>query len=200
MTLYRRIHSPEGVYWRGDGSRHARLRGRPALCLCHENWNWRVKRVVVARMLGTRILGGFARLRGAAVGACVAPASPFLQLARSMSLWKSNAVKQWVGDQAIAKPTQWRPFRWNGRWRTPELSKREQALLVKEAIRRGEISLEPTLMVPPPKFKGHKRERMRPVALESISAKMLEMPKLIAEYRLAARERRRKLKADNRWK
>ena len=126
--------------------------------------------------------------------------SPTWLLARDMSVWKSNAVKKWVGEQAMAQPTAWRPFRWNGRWRTPELSRRQQALRIKEAIRAGDIMLEPTLMVPPPKFKGHVRERRRPEALESIAAKMAQMPKLIAEYRQTARERRQKIRQAERWK
>jgi hypothetical protein len=127
-------------------------------------------------------------------------ASPARLFTRSMGLWSSNAVKQWVGEQAIAQPTTWRPYWYNGRWRAPELSRRLQSLRAKEAIRRGELKLEPTIMVPPPKFKGHKRDKMKPVARESIAAKMEEMPKLIAEYRQAARERRQKLRADSRFK
>ena len=127
-------------------------------------------------------------------------ASPARLFTRSMGLWSSNAVKQWVGEQAIAHPTTWRPYWYNGRWRAPELSRRLQSLRAKEAIRRGELKLEPTIMVPPPKFKGHKRDKMKPVARESIAAKMEEMPKLIAEYRQAARERRQKLRADSRFK
>ena len=127
-------------------------------------------------------------------------ASPARLFARSMGLWSSNAVKHWVGEQAIAQPTTWRPYWYNGRWRAPELSRRLQSLRVKEAIRRGELKLEPTIMVPPPKFKGHKRDKMKQVARESIAAKMEEMPKLIAEYRQAARERRQKLRGDSRFK
>lgn len=157
-------------------------------------------------MLSQRLLGSLRRTASALACAPSSSASaslawsPTRLLARSMSLWKSDAVKRWVGEQAIAEPTQWRPYQWNGRWRTPELSRRLQALKVKEAIRRGEIALEPTLMVPSPKFRGHKRERVRPAAIESIAAKMAEMPKLIAEYRQAARERRQKMRADMRWK
>ena len=149
-----------------------------------------------------RVVGG---MRAAAQALASAPSaalatSPVRLLARHMSLWKSDAVKGWVGDQAIANPTQWRPFKFDGRWRPPELSRRFQALRIKEAIRNGEIQLEPTLMVPPPKFRGHRRERLRPAALESIATKMEAMPKLVAEYRQAARERRQKMRADARWK
>lgn len=126
--------------------------------------------------------------------------SPLLTLSRHMAVWKSQSVKRWVGEQAIAAPTSWRPYQWEGKWRGPLLSRRKQALQIKEAVRRGEIQLEPTVMVPAPKFKGHRRERQRPDALASIAAKMEAMPKLIAEYRQERRERARKMREFNRWK
>ena len=60
--------------------------------------------------------------------------------------------------------------------------------------------MEPTLMVPPPKFKGHKREHERPLRLQTVADKMRKMPELIAEYRVMRAERKRKVKAANRWK
>lgn len=119
---------------------------------------------------------------------------------RTMAIWKSQSVRDWVGERALEAPTKWRPFKYDGKWRGPELSRRKQALQVKEAIREGHITLEPTLMVPPPKFKGHKRERIRPLALASIAAKMAEMPKLIAEYKQERRERRKAIRLAGRWK
>ena len=108
--------------------------------------------------------------------------------------------QRWLGERAIEAPTMWRPFKWNGSWRGPELSRRKQALLVKEAIRRGEIKLEPTVMVPPTKFKGHQRERQQPITLANVAQKMEEMPRLIAELRAARREKRLKQRAAARWK
>ena len=148
------------------------------------------------------MLGRLSRSLCGAVGSAsaLAPLSPLLNLTRSMSLLKSPAVKQWRGQKAIEMPTQWQPFYWEGRWRKPQLSRRHQQLAAKEAIRAGEIKLEPTVMVPPPKFKGHKRELNRPVALASIAAKMEQMPKMIAEYRLEQAEKARKRRISNRFK
>ena len=104
-------------------------------------------------------------------------------------------------ERAIEHPTAWRPWRWtNGKWRGPELSRREQAHRAKEAIRRGEVKLEPTVMVPPPKFKGHKRAVKAEQTRAIVAQKMEQMPELIAEYRAARRERRAKIKGGNRWK
>ena len=122
--------------------------------------------------------------------------------ARFMSVLKSPAVQRWLGERAIEHPTMWRPWQqpWNGRWRGPELSRRKQALLAKEAIRRGEVKLEPTVMVPPPKFKGHKWQAKAEATRAIVAAKMEEMPQLIAEYRQARREKRAKQRLANRWK
>ena len=106
----------------------------------------------------------------------------------------------WLADRAIEAPTSFRPWKWNGRWRGPEIGRRKQALLAKEAIRAGEIKLEPTVMVPPPKFKGHAREHKVGPRLADVAAKMEEMPRLIAEYRAARRDKRLKEKAARRWK
>ena len=117
-----------------------------------------------------------------------------------MPVWKSESVKRWVGEQAIAHPTAWRPWQLDGKWRGPELSRRKQALRVKQAIRRGEVQLEPTVMVPPPKFKGHKRVQRAENRRAIVAQKMAEMPKLIAEYRAERLAKRAKLRAMNRWK
>jgi len=117
-----------------------------------------------------------------------------------MSVLKSGAVKRWLGERAIEEPTKFVPWKWNHKWRGPELSRRKQALLAKDAIRRGEVKLEPTVMVPPPKFKGHAREHAREPRRAAVAARMAEMPKLIAEYRQARREKRLKTKEANRWK
>ena len=120
---------------------------------------------------------------------------------RAMSIWKSRQVQEWVQRRTSEEPTRWLPWKQeDGRRRSPELSLRRRALLAKQAIRDGEIRLEPTVMVPPPKFKGHRRERERPAALATIAEKMEEMPRLLREYREARRERRAKLKEANRWK
>lgn len=121
-------------------------------------------------------------------------------MARSMSVLKSPSVQRWLGERAIEHPTAWRPWKWQGKWKGPELSRRKQALLAKEAIRRGEIQLEPTVMVPPPKFKGHKRQLQRETKRAVVAQKMEEMPTLIAEYRQARMARRAKLRTAERWK
>ena len=128
-------------------------------------------------------------------------ASPLVVFARP-SVFKSQAVKQWLGDRAIESPTEWRPWKWgpHGRWVAPQIGRKRQQLLVKEAIRRGDIKLEPTVMVPPPKFKGRKEDHNRPIRRAEVAAKMAEMPKLIAEYLRDRREKRAKEKAANRWK
>ena len=124
-----------------------------------------------------------------------------VQPSRWMGVLKSPAVQRWVGERAIEHPTAWRPWRWtNGKWRGPELSRREQAHRAKEAIRRGEVKLEPTVMVPPPKFKGHKRVQRAENRRAIVAQKMAEMPKLIAEYRAERLAKRAKLRAMNRWK
>ena len=126
--------------------------------------------------------------------------SPLLSLFVRTSVFKSHAVQQWLGDRAIESPTEWRPWKWNGRWQGPQIGRKRQALLVKEAIRRGEIKLEPTVMVPPPKFRGHRSEHNRPVRRAEVAKKMTEMPLRIAEYVRDRRDRREKEKAANRWK
>ena len=112
----------------------------------------------------------------------------------------SGAVKRWLAERAIEQPTKFRPWKLNNRWNSPELSRRQQALLAKRAIREGDIKLEPTVMVPPPKFKGHIKEKNRPARLAAVAAKMEAMPQMIAEYRAARREKRKKDKLGNRWK
>lgn len=123
-------------------------------------------------------------------------------LSRGMAVFSSKSVRSWIGKQAVESPSTW--LRWKNpethKWKSPLLSRRKQALLVKEAIRRGEVQLEPTVMVPPPKFKGHKREHLAPEARASIAAKMAKMPEMIAAYREQRREKRAKIKAANRWK
>ena len=116
------------------------------------------------------------------------------------AVFKSQAVQRWLGDRAIESPTEWRPWKWNGRWNPPQIGRKRQALLVKEAIRRGDIKLEPTVMVPPPKFKGHKSQAARPIRRAEVAQKMAEMPKMIAEYLRERREKRAKERANNRWK
>ena len=137
---------------------------------------------------------GGSLLRGAA-------GAPGAALARAMSVLKSQSVKAFIDARGREEPTKWRPYKeLDGPWRGPQMKARERALVVKEAIKAGEVKLEPTRLPPPPHFKGHKRERERPIALESIAAKMADMPRMIAEYRQARRERREKWRAANRWK
>ena len=120
---------------------------------------------------------------------------------RFMSVLKSPSVQRWLGQKAIEQPTMWRPHKnWEGKWRGPELGRRKQALQAKEAIRLGDIKLEPTVMVPPPKFKGHKRVQRAENRRAIVAQKMAEMPKLIAEYRAERLAKRAKLRAMNRWK
>lgn len=132
--------------------------------------------------------------------ACAPPACGPLQL-RLMSVLKSPSIQRWLGEKAIEQPTMWRPHRnWEGKWRGPELGRREQALRAKEAIRAGEVKLEPTVMVPPPKFKGHKRVQRAENRRAIVAQKMAEMPQLIAEYRAERLAKRAKFRAMNRWK
>ena len=44
-------------------------------------------------------------------------------------------------------------------------------------------------MVPPPKFKGHAREKQRPITRAHVAEKMEAMPKMIADFRRARREK-----------
>jgi hypothetical protein len=145
-------------------------------------------------------MGSGLGLFSASASSAVAAPSPLREFVRTMSVLKSGAVKRWLGERAIEQPTKFVPWRWGKHWRPPEMSRRQQALLAKKAIRSGEIKLEPTVMVPPPKFKGHAREHRREPRLAEVAGKMAEMPKLIAEYRQARLEKRVKLKAANRWK
>jgi hypothetical protein len=136
----------------------------------------------------------------APVAAASASSTPLLTLLVRTAVFKSRAVQQWLGDRAIEAPTEWRPWRYGNRWQAPQIGRKRQALLVKEAIRRGDIKLEPTVMVPPPKFKGHRREHDRPLRRAEVATKMAEMPKLIAAYVHERREKLAKAKAANRWK
>ena len=69
-----------------------------------------------------------------------------------MSLWKSPTVQEWVEAQAKERPDDFLPRPWTtpGYKRTgmcgPRLSRRRQSLMVKQAIKAGEIKLEPTRM------------------------------------------------------
>ena len=117
-----------------------------------------------------------------------------------MGVLKSNAVKVWLGERAIEAPTMWRPWKYHGKWQAPELSLRKQSLMAKQAIRQGDIKLEPVLMPPPPTFKGHKREKVWPIRRADVAARMAEMPQLIAEYRQARRIKRAKAREANRFK
>ena len=93
--------------------------------------------------LGARVWGsGWLRVPGAAPAA-------------SMSFWKSAAVRKWVEGQP-RQDFQREPWEEGGKVMSPRLSRRKQAQRIKEAIRLGEIRLEPTVMTDPPKFKGHK--------------------------------------------
>ena len=128
------------------------------------------------------------------------PAAPATIFARGMSVLKSASVKHWLGERAIESPTKFRPYLYEGKWRKPELNNRKQAILAKEAIRRGELKLEPVRMVPPPAFRGWKRDREKPIRRAEVAKRMEEMPAKIAEYRQERRIRRAKWKEANRWK
>ena len=127
-------------------------------------------------------------------------AAPPLLAARSMGILSSGAVKRWVAEKAIEEPMQWRPFKWKGRWQSPLQSRRVQAMKAKQAVRDGEIKIEPIVMIPPHKFKGHKHEHNRQARLDLVAQRMKEMPQMIAEYRAARREKRLKQRAENRFK
>ena len=73
-------------------------------------------------------------------------------------------------------------------------------MLVKEAIRAGEIPLEPTIMPPPPKFKGRKIYQNVAARRAEVAEKMMQMPEMIAEYRRERYERRQKQRKADRWK
>ena len=73
--------------------------------------------------------------------------------------------------------------------------------MVKQAIKAGEIKLEPTRMPdvyakPYGIFKGHMRQRNRPTTQAEIAARMMEMPKLIAEYKAERLAKRRQARKD----
>ena len=124
-----------------------------------------------------------------------------------MSLWKSPTVQEWVEAQAKERPDDFLPRPWTtpGYKRTgmcgPRLSRRRQSLMVKQAIKAGEIKLEPTRMPdvyakPYGIFKGHMRQRNRPTTQAEIAARMMEMPKLIAEYKAERLAKRRQARKD----
>ena len=134
--------------------------------------------------------------------------SPLLPVTarRHMALWSSDAVKEWVTERVEEDPKRWRPrlFRHpetgKKKWHAPWLSRRRRAIKIKAAIKAGEIALEPTVMSRLPYFKGHKRERMRPVKAAYIEEQMKEMPRLIAEHRQTLREGRAKWKRERKFK
>ena len=53
----------------------------------------------------------------------------------------------------------------------------------KWAIKKGAIMIQPTVMVPLRKMKGHLRQRRRPMRQAEIAQKLADMPKLIEAYR-----------------
>ena len=133
------------------------------------------------------------------IAAALAAAPPLLGV-RSMGILSSGPVQRWIAEKAIEEPTQWRPFKWKGRWQSPQQSRRIQALKAKQAVRDGEIKLEPIIMIPPHKFKGKRHEHNRQARRDLVAQKMKEMPQMIAEYRAARREKRLKQRAADRFK
>ena len=145
----------------------------------------------------------------------LAPPPALGSIAR-MSLWKSPTVNEWIVQQEAGKPQHfkaWKPMQGQLEehryhhfgygnfvrrgWVKPKLSRRDQSLLVKRAIKAGEIKLEPTVMPDTTNiFKGSKDQRNRPARLAEIEAKMADMPKKIAEYKAARLEKRRAVKRD----
>ena len=122
-----------------------------------------------------------------------------------MSLWKSPTVQAWFDEQAKKRPEDFLPRPWKtpGYKRTsmcsPRLSRRRQSLLIKKAIKAGEIKLEPTRMPDLQAkviFKGHMRQRNRPTRQAEIAAAMAEMPKMIEEYKAERLARRRQARKD----
>uniref|UniRef100_A0A7S3AWK2 MRPL25 domain-containing protein n=1 Tax=Haptolina ericina TaxID=156174 RepID=A0A7S3AWK2_9EUKA len=124
-----------------------------------------------------------------------------------MSLWKSKAVRDWVDTQNPKKyKARLNPLASNeymmrkNKYLSPFLSRRQQAHKIKDAIFAGEIKLEPTVMVPPPKFKGHKRVDRAAAKKLIIAEKMAQMPAMIAEYREARRAAAAKKQRDKYFK
>jgi len=106
-----------------------------------------------------------------------------------MGIRSSPAVKEWVSKQ---DPVLFEPTYPKGRYRSPKLSRRKQAVLIKKAIKKGQFKLEPTVMRPMPRMKGHKRERNLPMRQALVASKMAEMDKMVAEYRAERKARREK--------
>ena len=133
-----------------------------------------------------------------ALQSCLPSLGSLVGAVANMSLWKSDAVNLWVSTQRqnLYKPR----FVRQGLYNSPRLSRRIQAKFIKNALLKGEFKLEPTVMVPPPKFKGHKRHLAMPIKAAEVARKMEEMPAMIAEYRAKVRADRAKRRADNMFK
>lgn len=70
-----------------------------------------------------------------------------------------------------------------GKWIGPRYGKRTQARKVKEAIKGGQIMLEPTVMVPPPHFKGKGRHARAEDRRVEIAEKLAKMPEMIRQHK-----------------
>ena len=123
-----------------------------------------------------------------------------------MSLWKSHAVKEWIRQKANPggitsgghQFKYWEPWVSNaGRRNGPRLSAQTRASKLKEAIRFGEITLEPTVMVPSPHFKGTRRKRDAAQRKEDVAEKMAKMPQVIKEHKEDKHRKRQEIKKEN---
>lgn len=120
--------------------------------------------------------------------------------ARGLALRASAAVNEWVSTQN-PKLYQRRPHpKRKGQVLSPLMTRRQQAKPIKRAIAMGEIALEPTVMPPPTRMKGHFRQRNKPFRQAEIEAKMREMPKMIEEYRKTMADLREARRMARRWK
>ena len=124
-------------------------------------------------LLGALYRGAASAASSALLGRLAPPARAYLR--------RSEAVKEWIAkqDTRVFEDHQNR----RGWWYPAALSRRRQAMIIKQKIKEGEIQLEPTVMKELPRMKGTKLKRNRPLRQELIAEKMREMPKLIAAYK-----------------
>ncbi|KAL3919401.1 MAG: hypothetical protein SGPRY_005645, partial [Prymnesium sp.] len=117
---------------------------------------------------------------------------PLVGPSASMALWKSHTVKQWIAKQPDEGGVTSGGIKWNfwspnrtetGKWIAPRYSRATQAMRVKRALKAGELMLEPTVMVPPPHFKGKGRHRRAEARRAEIAEKLAMMPQMIREHK-----------------
>ncbi|KAL1529863.1 hypothetical protein AB1Y20_000794 [Prymnesium parvum] len=142
-------------------------------------------------------------------GGVLQAARPLLGPVAAMSIFKSHAVKEWVAKQPDSGGTSSGGISWKywsagrsptGKWIGPRLDAKTRARIIKRAISQGEIFLEPTVMVPPPHFKGKGRHRRAEERRVEIKEKLAMMPQMVREHKQALREKRRALRKDSFFK